>query len=105
MTSPTHCGLDSAQAVLPVVCPSREEPASFRSPTPLYAAFDNPEGASLMTATTDPDDRDLCRHCPASREGCEARKAARFGRCCSRCSHASPNPDRPVFDFNLTAAS
>jgi len=37
------------------------------------------------SATTD--DRGTCRHCPASREGCQARQAARYGRCCRACTH------------------
>lgn len=41
-----------------------------------------------MTTTTDGYDR--CANCPSSAEGCHARAAARYGHCCSRCSHPAP---------------
>ena len=33
------------------------------------------------------DDRGTCQHCPASRDGCQARQAFARQRCCWRCSH------------------
>ena len=32
-------------------------------------------------------DRGTCRHCPASADGCNARRAAIRERCCRRCDH------------------
>ena len=52
-----------------------------------------------MTATVL--DRGTCAYCPASRDGCEARRAAGFGRCCNRCDH----PEHPVFLNTHTAST
>lgn len=38
-------------------------------------------------ALTDGTDRDTCGHCPASRDGCQARHAFTRQRCCRRCTH------------------
>lgn len=35
----------------------------------------------------DPAERDTCAHCPASTDGCQARRAFARQRCCRRCTH------------------
>ncbi len=44
-------------------------------------------------------DRGTCLHCPASRDGCEARWAGTHLRCCSRCAHADAAPQELVEGF------
>ena len=36
---------------------------------------------------------DPCASCRGSVEGCWARRAAGFGRCCRGCSHTDPQPE------------
>lgn len=38
-------------------------------------------------------DRGTCAHCPASAEGCDARRAATRRRCCHRCDHPADRTD------------
>ncbi len=38
-------------------------------------------------------DRGTCDHCRGSADGCEARRAARFGRCCRLCTHGPADDD------------
>ncbi len=55
-----------------------------------------------MTATND--DRDTCANCPASAEGCAARQVAKYGRCCTQCTHGRAAADPRHLDLFRTRA-
>jgi len=42
---------------------------------------------SATTSATTDDRGPECDHCRGSRDGCQARQAARYGRCCRLCTH------------------
>lgn len=49
-----------------------------------------------MTPIPAPDDpRATCSACPASKEGCRARKLFSGSRCCQSCSHGPTDPADP----------
>jgi len=55
------------------------------------------------TTSTGTDDRGPeCANCPSSREGCEARQVAKYGRCCTQCTHGRAAADPVVRRFLAT---
>ena len=51
---------------------------------------------TTTATTTATDDRGpACAHCRGTADGCRARSAARFGRCCRLCTHG-PYDDPPT---------
>jgi len=52
------------------------------------------DAARARPAATTTDDRGAeCAHCRGSADGCRARLAARYGRCCQLCTHGPHDAD------------